>query len=166
MYAAVRRLAFLPLVALAACTTKRSADSTSSATPPAAAPATGTPRSWAGTGDTVWVLSNHVKPDKRAQFEEFFDAFWAAGQKPNTLDSATARTFVHTRLLTPTAPDSDGTYTYYIIMDPIIRGANYDLGAAVDRLFPKPEAERLGKLLDSSMARPQEQRVVRQRLPR
>ena len=39
-------------------------------------------------------------------------------------------------------------------------------GAAVDRLFPKPEAERLGKLLDGSMARPQEQRVVLQRLPR
>ena len=166
MYATVRRLAFLALAPLAACGTNRGADSTSSATRPAATPTSGAARTWAANGDSVWVLTNHVKADKRAQFEEFFDAFWAAGQKPNTLDSATARTFLHTRLLTPTAPDSDGTYTYYIIMDPIIRGANYDLGAAVDRLFPKPEAERLGKLLHSSMARPQEQRVVLQRLPR
>jgi hypothetical protein len=108
----------------------------------------------------------HVKADKRAQFEEFFDAFFAAGQKPGALDSASAATFQHTRVLTPTGPSPDGTYDYLIVMDPMIPGASYEIDPLLRRMFPAAEAERLSKLLESSMARPQQSMTLVQRLPR
>ena len=178
MSVAIRSIAFVLVVSLAACGPSRGADSTSSATrdsgavPASSATRTATAgavassRAWAATGDTVWVLSNHVKADKRAQFEEFFDAFFAAGHKPGALDSAAAATFVHTRVLTPTTPSHDGTYNYLIIMDPMISGASYEIDPLLRRLFPAAEAERLAKLLESSMARPQESMTLIQRLPR
>jgi hypothetical protein len=118
-------------------------------------------------GDTVWVLANAVRADRRAQFEEFAEAFYAAGlRSPSALDSLSAASFRQTRLLFPTAPDSDGTYTYLFIMDPRIPGADYDIGKALERLFPAAEAKRLAGLLDSSIARPQKGWLVIQRLPR
>ena len=119
----------------------------------------------AATGDTVWIISNAVRADRRAQFEEFANAFWRAGSRPGALDSVSAATFRHTRTLYPTKPDSDGTYNYVFIMDPVIRGADYDVGALVKRLFPAPEAARLERMLEESMARPQQQWLLVQRLP-
>jgi hypothetical protein len=119
----------------------------------------------ASTGDTVWVISNAVKADRRAQFEEFANAFWRAGSRPGALDSLSAETFRRTRTLYPTQPDSDGTYNYVFIMDPVVRGANYEIGPILERLFPAAESARLGRLLEESVARPQRQWVLVQRLP-
>src|SRR5688500_559615 len=61
-------------------------------------------------GDSVWVIINHIKPDKRQQFEKFVhEVFWPMASK---LNDSVRLTFMQTRVLSPTAPEQDGTYSY------------------------------------------------------
>lgn len=159
-------LALAPLVGCSAGSSPARADSARAGSrSPGTAPATALASGRATTGDTVLIAVNHVRADRRAQFEEFANAFWRAGSRPGALDSLSAETFRRTRTLYPTQPDSDGTYNYVFIMDPVVRGANYEIGPILERLFPAAESARLGRLLEESVARPQRQWVLVQRLP-
>jgi hypothetical protein len=160
-------LALAPLVGCSAGPSPARADSARAGSrSPGTAPATALASGRATTGDTVLIAVNHVRADRRAQFEEFAQKFWEAGTRAGALDSVQTATFRYTRTLYPTAPDSDGTFAYLFIMDPAIRGGNYDIGALLKQLFPADEASRLGRMLEESMARPQDLMKVVQMLPR
>ena len=66
-------------------------------------------------GEKMQVLLNHVKPDRRKEFEHFMHGIIApiAGRsEPDVLN--------RTRILHPTGPNDDGTYTYIILWDPVV----------------------------------------------
>lgn len=133
---------------------------TACAAPPAS---TGGPAmSRAAQGDTVWVILNHVKADKRQDFERFLhEVFWPAGRRVGMADPVVALTFSKTRILHPTQRNPDGTYTYAFIMDPRIPGANYSIEELLRRGFSQGEADRhFREGFADALARPQEQYVM------
>jgi hypothetical protein len=120
----------------------------------------------AAGGDTVVVVENYVRADRRQQFEEFVTTFDAASLKytgPDTVAKAVLRSV---RVLYPTKADSDGVYTYMFFADPVVHGGNYDTSYLAHLILPQGEADRLLRLLDESMARPQRLHFVVQHWPR
>lgn len=108
-------------------------------------------RQLAAEGDTVWVIVNHVKPDKRAQFERFtHEIFWPAAQRLSTEEQ---RLFRQTRVLNATAPEKDGTYTYVFLMDPVISGGDYDIRSILNKMYSKAEAEKYWNLFYEILTR-------------
>ncbi|HEX5154125.1 MAG TPA: hypothetical protein VFW07_21910 [Parafilimonas sp.] len=84
-------------------------------------------------GDTVWVLVNHIKADKREQFEKFVsEIFWPMAKKLNAQDQ---KVFHQTRVLYPVKPETDGTYSYLFIMDPVIAGGDYDIEHLLQKMY-------------------------------
>ncbi|ALW87141.1 hypothetical protein AUC43_00070 [Hymenobacter sedentarius] len=126
---------------------------------PQAAAQKATPaRALAVGGDTVWVIVNSVKPDKRTQYERFVnEIFWPLSSK---LGAADQRTFRQTRVLNAYRPDADGTYPYLFIMDPVQRGQSYDMLAILGKVYDKAKAAEYYKLFTESLARPQKQYTV------
>jgi hypothetical protein len=110
-------------------------------------------RQVAKEGDTVWVLANHIKSDKRQQFERFVhEIFWDSSSK---LTSEEQRIFRQTRVLHPTQQEKDGSYTYLFIMDPYIPGANYDIGQFLNKIYGAPKAAEYLKMLEETQVREQ-----------
>lgn len=89
----------------------------------------------AARGDTVWVLLNHVKPDKVEPFERFIYEVLKpaiAEHRPEWL--------VNARFLHPARPNEDGTYTYTFIMDPRLY-PSYRFMVVMEPMYGKDQAE-------------------------
>jgi hypothetical protein len=112
-------------------------------------------RQMAEAGDTVWIIVNHVKPDKREQFEKFVhEIFWPMASKLSTEEQ---KVFRQTRILHPTGPEEDGTYSYLFIMDPLIIGGNYDIASLLKKQYGEQKAMEYGKMFDETQEREQTQ---------
>ena len=108
-------------------------------------------------GEQMWVLLNHVKADRRKEFERFMYELMmpiAARTEPDVLN--------RTRILHPTEPNKDGTYTYIFIMDPVVAEGEYDIGKLLLRVYSPEQAEEYTKLWNESLASPQVGYVVTQ----
>ena len=108
------------------------------------------PRPMARSGEEVWVWAYPVKADKRKQYEHFVhDIFWPGASK---LSAAEQRVFRQTRVMHPAQANPDGTYTYLFIMDPLIKGADYEIESLTKKMYgPKQGAEYL-KLFGGALA--------------
>lgn len=111
------------------------------------------PRMQAAEGEEVWVIVNTVKADKREQFEKFmFEIFLP------TVENATGderKVFIATRLLMPTKVNEDGTYHYVFLMDPVIKGADYQFLPQLTRAYGAAKAQEYAKMLEDTLAKPQ-----------
>lgn len=107
-------------------------------------------RMMAKSGEEVWVWTYPVKADKRKQYEHFVhDIFWPGASK---LSAAEQRIFRLTRVMHPAQANPDGSFTYMFIMDPLIKGADYDIPSLTRKMYgTKPGNEYL-KLFDGSLA--------------
>ncbi len=131
---------FLLLVLLA--TAASSFAQTKPATRPAAKP-----------GEGVWVCLDPIKKDKRAQYERFLhEIFWAGASKLNAADQ---KVMQQTRVLHPTKAEPDGSYSYFFVMDPVIKGADYDIESLLTKMYGKTKATEYFKLYTTAHARPQ-----------
>jgi hypothetical protein len=109
-------------------------------------------------GDTIWVLINHVKADKKEQFEKFInEIFWPMAKK---LSPAEQRVFKQTRVLYPVTPEPDGTYSYMFIMDPVIPGGNYDIDELLRKMYDPQKAEEYLKMWNDTYVRDQTRYMV------
>lgn len=98
----------------------------------------------------MWVLLNHVKPDRRQEFERFMHEIItqiAVRSEPHVLN--------RTRILHPTGPNEDGTYTYIFLMDPVVSDGVYGFEELMSLSYPSEEIEELGKLFFESLFSPQ-----------
>jgi len=108
-------------------------------------------------GETMWVLLNHVKADKREVFERFmFDIIMPIGARtePEVLNK--------TRILKPTAVNKDGTYTYIFLMDPLVAGGEYDFEPILKREYPPEKIEEYLRMFYDSLVVDQVEFVVTQ----
>jgi hypothetical protein len=106
-------------------------------------------------GDKVWVIINHIKADKRDQFERFVhEIFWPMASK---LRAQEQQVFRQTRVLHPTKAEEDGTYSYIFIMDPVIQGADYDINSLLKKMYGAQKGAEYGKMFDETVAREQTQ---------
>lgn len=107
-------------------------------------------RPMANEGDSVWVIINHIKADKRQQFEKFVhEIFWPMAKK---LTSEEQRVFRQTRVLHSVKPEEDGTYSYLFIMDPVVPGADYDIENLLKKMYDEQKATEYMKMLNETEA--------------
>ncbi len=107
----------------------------------------------AAEGDTVWVLLNHIKYDKRQQFEKFIDeTFWP---KAATLDAGDQMVFRQTRVLYPAKMNNDSTYTYVFIMDPVISGEDYSIEKFLRKMYGEEKAKEYINMFEACYESPQ-----------
>jgi|GEM_PF-389837 len=114
----------------------------------------------AAKGDTVWVLLNHIKHDKRQQFEKFIhEIFWPKAAKLNPEDQ---QAFKQTRVLHPVKMNDDSTYTYIFLMDPLIPNGNYNILYYLKKMYDEAKAKEYYKMWSECYKRSQEPFVVTQ----
>ena len=82
--------------------------------------------------DPVNVILNHVRADKREQFEEFvFEGLLPALRENARRDPMAKKVLDQTRMLLPAEENDDGTYTYIWLMDPWVEGGVYSYQAII-----------------------------------
>ena len=114
----------------------------------------------AHSGETVWVCLDPIKKDKRAQYERFLhEIFWPGAAK---LSPAEQQVFRQTRILHPTKAETDGTYSYFFVMDPVVKNGDYDIESTLTKMYGKAKATEYFKLYTTAHARPQVSYIVTQ----
>jgi len=107
----------------------------------------------AAKGDTVWVLLNQIKADKREQFEKFVhEILWPVALKLDLIDQKVAK---QTRVLHPVEMNKDSTYTYVFLMDPVIPGASYEVMYYLKKGYGEEKAIEYSKMFEECYANPQ-----------
>ena len=107
----------------------------------------------ASKGDTVWVLLNQIKADKREQFEKFVhEILWPVALKLDPIDQKVAK---QTRVLHPVEMNKDSTYTYVFLMDPLIPGASYEVMYYLKKGYGEEKAKEYSKMFGECYASPQ-----------
>lgn len=112
----------------------------------------------AAKGDTVWVLLNHIKHDKRQQFEKFIhEIFWP---KAAILEPSDQQAFRQTRVLHPVKMNKDSTYTYIFLMDPLIPNKSYKILNFLKKMYGEEKANKYYAMFKECYASPQTGYVV------
>ena len=97
----------------------------------------------ASSGDPMWVILNHVKADKRQQFEKFVYEILLPALEENAInDSKTRNLIEQTRMLEPRRANKDSSYTYIWLMDPIVKDADYSYPGILSRVHSPEETEK------------------------
>ena len=108
-----------------------------------------TSRVTAKAGDEVQVWAYPVKADKRKQYEHFVhDIFWPGAAK---LSAAEQRIFKQTRVMHPIKANTDGSYTYMFIMDPYIKGADYEILSLAKKMYGSKQGTEYYKLFEGAV---------------
>lgn len=110
-------------------------------------------RMQAAEGEEVWVIVNTVKADKREQFEKFMSEIFLPTLKNSTGDIR--KSVIATRLLMPTKANEDGTYHYLFLMDPLIKGNDYQFLPQLTRAYGEAKAREYQQMFEDTQAKPQ-----------
>ena len=117
----------------------------------AAAPARGV------IGDTVRMVVNHVRPEKREQFERFMrEVLHPTMERAAPGDRETADHMRRARMLRAVKPDTDGTYAYIFLVDPAGSSVPYSFARLIQRTYPPEQAAEQMRMYTASLARPSE----------
>ncbi len=87
------------------------------------------------TGEPVWVCVDRIKADRRDDYRRFLDEVKAPavrGVRPEAHRSV--------RLLEPTSPNPDGTWSFVWLMDPALPGEDYDAAAMFTAFYGSEKA--------------------------
>ncbi len=112
----------------------------------------------ADEGELVWIILNHVKPDKRQQFEEFTEIWMQTCEdliKAGKVSPEEAKAYKQMRFLHPTQANEDGSYTYVFLADPWIEGVESKIGAWLRKKYSEEEAQKYGRMFSDSLMNPQ-----------
>jgi hypothetical protein len=119
----------------------------------------------ADEGELVWIILNHVKPDKRQQFEEFMDIMNQTFEdliKTDKLSEEEAMAWKQMRFLHPTEANEDGSYTYIFLADPWIEGVESQIGSWLRKKYSEEEAQKYGRMFSDSLMHPQDSYISKQ----
>ena len=106
-------------------------------------------RPTAKTGEEFWICAYDVKADKRPQYEKFVHTFfWPGAAK---LPPKEQQIFRQTRVMHPTKANPDGTYSYAFIMDPAIKGADYDIESLIKKMYGPAKGTEYYKLFEGAL---------------
>ena len=112
----------------------------------------------ADEGELVWIILNHVKPDKRQQFEEFIEIWMKTIEnliKEEKMDPKSAQAFRQARMLLPTKANEDGSYTYIFLADPWIEGVESRILPWFRKAYSEEEAQKYLQMFSDSFMHPQ-----------
>jgi len=110
----------------------------------------------ASSGESMWVVLNHVKPEKRHQFEQFVYDVLLPALEENTKSDSTSRNIIkQTRMLEPTRANKDSSYTYIWLMDPLVKDANYGYKNILSKAYGPEETKKYLSMNSEALASPQ-----------
>jgi hypothetical protein len=101
-------------------------------------------------GEGIWVVLNHIRAEKREAFEHFLYSILLpaiAHIHPETYNTV--------RVLHPTAPNENGTYTYIFLMDPVVPGGIYNINNILYEFYKPELANEYMKTWNEALAYPQ-----------
>ena len=117
----------------------------------------------AAPGDPMWVILNHVKADKRAQFEKYvYEVLLPALEKNAESDPISRNIIKQTRMLEPSRANKDSSYTYIWVMDPLVRKANYSYKKIISGVHSPKETEKYLSMMGECLVGPQVSYLVKQ----
>jgi hypothetical protein len=101
-------------------------------------------------GEPMWVMLNHIRPEKRKEFEHFLHAILMPA-----VAHIHPEVFSKMRVLHPSLPNDDGTYTYIFLMDPLVETGEYNISHILNQYYRPEQADEYLNIWDESLARPQ-----------
>ena len=101
-------------------------------------------------GEDVWVMLNHVRAERREAFEDFLHEILMPA-----LAHVHPETYNKTRILHPTVPNKDGTYTYVFLMDPVVSDGIYGISGILYKFYRPEIADTYMKIWNEALASPQ-----------
>jgi len=117
----------------------------------------------ASSGDPMWVILNHVKADKRQQFEKFvYEILLPALEENAKNDSKTRNLIEQTRMLEPRFANKDSSYTYIWLMDPLVKDAIYSYPGILKRVYSPEETKKYISMNNECLVSPQVAYPVKQ----
>lgn len=99
--------------------------------------------------DTVWIISNPIKPDKVSQFEQFnAEILWPAGKELSPNNSNTVRMFKAVN------QNKSGSYSYFYMMDPVTGGKKeaYDIYHILETKYGIEKSAEYKKMFNDCFA--------------
>ena len=117
----------------------------------------------AAPGDPMWVILNHVKADKRAQFEKYvYEVLLPALEKNAESDPISRNIIKQTRMLEPSRANKDSSYTYVWLMDPLVKKADYSYPGILSRVYSPEETKKYISMQKECLVGPQVSYRVKQ----
>ena len=114
-------------------------------------------------GDPMWVILNHVKADKRQQFEKFAYKVLLPALEENAKSNLTTRIMIgQTRMLEPRRANKDSSYTYIWLMDPLVKDAIYSYPGILKRVYSPEETKKYISMNNECLVSPQVAYPVKQ----
>jgi hypothetical protein len=103
----------------------------------------------AGDGERVTICIETIKADKKAEFDHLLhDVLGPAGLESNS------RVFENTRLIEPSEANSDGTWSYLSILDPVIADGDYRVLHTMTSKYGPTRGEEYAKAYHECYAAP------------
>ena len=110
----------------------------------------------ASPGESMWVVLNHVKADKRQQFEKFvYEILLPALEEGAKVDPTSKKIIEQTRMLEPRRVNKDSSYTYIWLMDPIVKDADYSYPGILNKVYSPEETKKYISMNDECLVSPQ-----------
>ena len=104
----------------------------------------------------MWVILNHVKADKRQQFEKFvYEILLPALKEGAKVDLPSKKIIEQTRMLEPRTANKDSSYTYIWLMDPIVKDADYSYPGILNKVYSPEETKKYISMNDECLVSPQ-----------
>jgi hypothetical protein len=100
----------------------------------------------------VLVVVNQIRADKRADYEQWLKEFGNAAMASS--DQSVNRRFMGAHVVTPSAANPDGTWTYVVVLHPYYSGEDYSIASLTPKLFAPADAARMNALLAGARAAP------------
>ena len=117
----------------------------------------------ASSAESMWVILNHVKADKRQQFEKFaYEILLPALKEKAKSDLISKQIIDQTRMLEPMRANKDSSYTYIWLMDPLVKDANYSYPGILGQVYSPEETKKYISMNDECLVGPQVSYRVKQ----
>ena len=115
------------------------------------------------SGESMWVILNHVKADKRQQFENFaYEILLPALKEKAKSDLISKQIIDQTRMLEPMRANKDSSYTYIWLMDPLVKDANYSYPGILGQVYSPEETKKYISMNNECLVGPQVSYRVKQ----
>ena len=103
--------------------------------------------------EKVWVIVNFIKDEAKADYLSWMNTYFLPALS-NSKDPVIQKQYQCTRWLEPLRQNSDKTWTYAFIMDPVVPNANYDIAFLLKQTYGEEKGAELSKQMESYFALP------------
>ena len=103
------------------------------------------------TDEKIWIVTLQIKEASKADFEKWMtDIFWTPMK--NNQDPILKKQYAASRWLCPVRLNEDKIWTYAFFIEPVIKGADYDIAHYLVNTYGEEKGNTYLKQYDGFMA--------------